>query len=111
MLGVGNPYSMLSSGYFIKYYVVGRSNEIYRAVSPSLNNYYEPISSYSLEETQNIIIRIAGDQAKIIADGHLLQTAELQPADHSVFWIVYSLPSDRGSLVAEVMDIQIYDHK
>lgn len=111
MLGVGNPESVLYSGYFIKYSVLGKDKKIYRSVSPNIKIYFEPRSGYSLEEKQNIIIRITGDQVKIIADGILLGTMKLSAADHSVFWVVYSLPSNNGSLNAEISDIQIYDHR
>lgn len=111
MLGVGNPDSVLDSGYFIKYSVLGKDGKIRRSVSPNLITFYEPTSVYLPKEKQNIIIRITGDQVKIIADGNLLGTHTLPAEDHSVFWIVYSLPSNNGSLYAEISDFQLYDHR
>ncbi len=111
MMGVGSSSTITKSGYYIKYAFVESKNKIFRDIGPGLKIYYEPRSEYMLGESQNIIIRIVGSQAKILADGVLLRTMTLSEEERSVFWVIYSLPSNNGSLIAEISDFQIYDHR
>lgn len=111
MMGVGNSSNVLNSGYYLKYTVVENEKKVYRETGTGLKIYNNPRSEYTLGESQNIIIRITGTQAKIIVDGIVIHSTILSPDEHSVFWIVYSLPSNNGSLIAEISDFQIYDHR
>lgn len=111
MMGVGSSSTILNSGYYIKYAAIENENKIYRDVGPGLKLYYPPRSDYSLGDSQDIIIRITGTQAKIIADGEVIRSTTLSPDEHSVFWIIYSLPSKSGSLIAEISNFHIYDHR
>lgn len=114
MIGVGDSSQVLNSGYYIKYVVTtneNSENEFYRDFGPGLKEYYVPRSGYTLGESQDIIIRITGTQAKIIADGVLVSSVTLAQEERSVFWVVYSLPSNNGSLIAEISDFQIYDSR
>jgi hypothetical protein len=110
MLGVGSSVTIQDSGFYVKYVVAGEDNKIYRETAPGLESYYEPRSTYTLGETQNIIIRVIGNQAKILADGVVLRTTSLQPHEYSVFWICYTLPANNGSLIADVTDVRFEDH-
>lgn len=111
MMGVGSSSTITKSGYYIKYAIDESKNKVFREIGPGLKIYYEPRSEYMLGESQNIIIRIAGSQAKILADGVLLRTITLSEEERSVFWIIYSLPSNNGSLIAEISDFQIFDNR
>lgn len=111
MMGVGHSSTVLDAGFYIKYAAIENGNKIYRDIGPGLKVYYMPRSEYTLGESQNIIIRIVGSQAKILADGVLLRTMTLSEEERSVFWVIYSLPSKDGSLIAEISDFQIYDNR
>ena len=111
MMGVGHSSTVLDAGFYIKYAAIENGNKIYRDIGPGLKVYYTPRSEYTLGESQNIIIRVVGSQAKILADGVLLRTMTLSEEERSVFWVIYSLPSKDGSLIAEISDFQIYDNR
>jgi len=109
MMGVGSSSIITKSGFYIKYVVLGENNNLYREAAPGLKSYFEPRSAYTPGESQNIIIRIVGSQAKLIVDGNLIQSTNLLPEEHSVFWICYSLPANGGSLIGSVSNFRIED--